>query len=362
MAGPSAILVVSKDDYLLSIKAKELLDALVPVENRMFGLEIVDCAVDTVDAAVQALRKVQGSLVQQGFFSESKTVWMRDIGFFESKRLQKSTTLADALSAFCDWLRSPGVPEGFTLLVTSTGVPKTVRFFKTFETLAKAGSGQIVSIPEPSERDAIDRALAAAKAIDLPMGKDVAAAFVARVGYAPRDMIMEMEKLAIYAQSRRPTAEDVEAICTFNAGGEFWDLTDAFGQHDLTKTLKVLHNLYAKRTEPIILFLQIQARLNELYLLCESLASKRLTDSGRWDPSLGEEDVAAVRALGPFDVPAKAPWRLGNLMAQARKWTPAQLKRARTVMIKAHERMVSLGVDAETLLEMAIGDAMRTSR
>ncbi len=42
MAGPSAILIVSPDDYLLSQKAKEALDALVPEENRMFGLEIVD--------------------------------------------------------------------------------------------------------------------------------------------------------------------------------------------------------------------------------------------------------------------------------------------------------------------------------
>ena len=362
MAGPSAILVVSPDDFLLSQKTKEMLDALVPEENRMFGLEIVDCAVDTVDACVQALRKVQGSLVQQGFFSESKTVWMRDIAFFDSLRLQKSEMLADAIEAFCGWLRDPGIPEGFTLLATSTSIPKTVRFYKTFEFLAKQKTGEIVSVPPPSEKDAIERALEVAKGLGLPLSKPVAAAFVARVGYAPRELLSELEKLAVYTRGRAPTNADVETVCTMNAGGEFWDLTDAFGQHDLAKTIKVLHNLYEKRLEPIMLVMQIQARLNELYLLCDSLASKRLSDSGRWSSALGEEDAAAVAALGPFNVVAKSAWRLGSLMAQARKWTPAELKRARTAMIKAHERMVSVSVDAKSLLEMAIADAMHVSK
>lgn len=359
MAGPSAILIVSPDDYLLSLKTKEVLDALVPEENRMFGLEIVDCAVDTVDACVQALRKVQGSLVQQGFFSESKTVWMRDVGFFSDKRLQKSTTLAEALESFCDWLKKSGVPEGFTLLATSTAIPKTVRFYKTFETLEKQKTGRIVSVAPPSEKDAVERALEAAKAVGLSLSKSVAAAFVARVGYAPREIVSEIEKLAVYTKGRAPTSADIEAVCTMNAGGEFWDLTDAFGQHDLAKTIKVLHNLYEKRMEPIMLIMQLQARLNELYLLCDCLASNRLSDSGRWSSALSAEDAAAVAALGPFNVVAKSAWRLGSLMSQARKWMPAELRRARTVMIKAHERMVSVSVDAKSLLEMAIADAMQ---
>lgn len=362
MADPSAILIVSPDDYLLSQKTKEVLDALVPEESRMFGLEIVDCSVDTVDAAVQALRQVQGSLVQQGFFSESKTVWMRDIGFFGSKRLQKSETLADGIESFCNWLKNPGIPEGFTLLATSTSITKNIRFYRTFETLVKQKTGQIVSVPPPSEKDAIERALAVAKGMDLPLSKPVAAAFVARVGYAPREIVSELEKLAVYTRGKAPTNDDVEVVCTMNVGGEFWDLQDAFGQHDLAKTIKVLHNLYEKRLDPILLVMQIQARLNELFLLCDSLASNRLMDKGRWSSALGEADVAAVQALGPFDTVAKSAWRLGNLMAQARKWTPAELKRARTVMIKAHERMVSVSVDTKSLLEMAIADAMHTSK
>ncbi|MGI5869875.1 MAG: DNA polymerase III subunit delta [Kiritimatiellia bacterium] len=360
MADPSAILIVSPDDYLLAQKTKEVLDKLVPEENRMFGLEIVDCAVDTVDAGVQALRQVQGSLVQQSFFSEGKTVWMRDIAFFDSGRLQKSTTLSAAIESFCNWLKESGIPEGFKLLATSTSIPKNLRFYKTFETLAKQKTGRIVNVEAPSERDAVDRALAFARDMGLPLSKPVAAAFVARVGAAPRQIASELEKLAAYTGGKAPTYEDVEAICTLNIGGEFWDLTDAFGQRDLSKTIKVLHNLYEKRMEPVMLVMQIQARLNELYLLCDSLASRRLSDAGRWSPALSEEDAAAVAALGSFNVVGKSSWRLGGLLAQARKWTPAALKRARTAMIKAHERMVSVSVDAKSLLEMAIIDALRS--
>ncbi len=359
MAGSNLILITCSDDFVLTTKVKEVLDALVPQSDRMFGLETVDGTVETIDAATAALRQTRNALVQQGFFSESKTVWLRDVAFFDSDRLGKSEAFAAEIEMFCDWLVEPGIPEGFTLLVTSTSVLKTGKFFKTLTKMSKKGRAEILALAPPSVKDASSTVMATAKKLGFKISPIVADEVVARVGYSPRELAMEIEKLFLFTKGVEPTLEDVEAICTFNAGGEFWDLTDAFGSHDLAKTIKVLRNLYEMRAEPIFLVMQLEARLNELYLLCDSLASKRLSDSGVWFSALSEEDAEAVAKLGKFDVTSKPPWTLSKLISQAKKWKTAELKRARKVMITAHERMVSVSVDTKALLEMAIADALK---
>ncbi len=359
MAGPNLILITCSDDFVLATKVKEVLDALVPESDRMFGLETLDGTVETFDTASMVLRKTRNALVQQGFFSEGKTVWLRDVAFFDSNRLGKSEAFAAELETFCDWLVDPGIPEGFTLLVTSTSVPRTGKFFKTLTTMSKKGRAEILALQPPSLKDASSTVMAAAKKLGFKISPPVADEVVARVGYSPRDLAMELEKLHLFTNGADPTLEDVEAICTLNAGGEFWDLTDAFGSHDFAKTIKVLRNLYEMRVEPIFLVMQLEARLNELYLLCDSLASKRLTSSGSWSNALSAEDAEAVGQLGKFNVTSKSPWALSRMISQARNWKPVELKRARKVMITAHERMVSVSVDTKALLEMAIADALK---
>ena len=358
MAEPAAILISCPDDYLLSIKVKEVLAALVPEADRMFGLETVDCSVDTVDTASRALNQTRNALVQQGFFSDRKTVWMRDVSFLDSKRLQKSETMNQEIEGFCDWLLDPGIPAGFTLLVSSTSVPKTSRFYKTFAALSKNGKAELLILPAPSDKEAIPLVYELAQKLNYRIPKLAVDEIIARVGFSPRDLTMEIEKLYLYTKGASPTVADVENICTMNAGGMFWDLTTAFGNHDLAKTIKVLRNLYEMRVEPIFLVMQIESRLNDLYLICDSLASNKLAENGNWSTALSPEDAEAVGGLGKYDIASKTPWALGSLMSQARKWNVNDIKRARTVMINAHERMVSVSVDAKALLEMAMADAL----
>lgn len=356
---PPAILVTGEDDYLLETRVKKIINALVPESNRMFGLEEIDCAVDTIDASKQAMDATRNALVQQGFFSEEKTVWMRSLTFLDAKRLQKSDAFADNVASFCDWLSMNGIPDGFTLLVSAPKIPKTSRFYKTFAELTKKKLAVIEELIPPDAKSALPVVLDTAKKIGYEMPKQVAEEIVARAGVSPRVLAMEVEKLYLYTNGETPTAEDVEAICTVYAEGEFWDLTDAFGSHDLKKTLVALHNLYEKDVAPIFLVIQLETRLNELYLVSDSIRTRRMTDSGGWAGSLPDEAAAAVGGLGKFDVVSRNPWALSRIVSQAAKWKPSELKHARTVINTAHERMVSISIDAENLLETAISDALK---
>lgn len=356
---PPAILVTCEDDYLLETRVKEIIGSLVPESNRMFGLEDIDCAVDTIDASKQAMDATRNALVQQGFFSEDKTIWMRNLTFLEAKRLQKSDTFNDNLASFCDWLTVKGIPEGFTLLVSAPKIPKTSRFYKLFTEMAKNKLAVIEEIKQPDARSALSVVLAAAKKIGYEMPTQVAEEVVDRAGASPRVLAMEVEKLYLYTNGTAPKAEDVEAICTVNAEGQFWDLTDAFGNRDLKKTLVVLHNLYERGVEPVFLVIQLETRLSELYLVNDSIRNRTMSMNGSWAGSLSAEDVDAVGGLGKFEVTSKKPWSLSRIVSQAVKWKPSELRYARTVMNTAHERMVRITVDAENLLEMAISDALK---
>jgi len=358
MSATRLILVIGSDDFLLSVKVNELLSDLVPESERAFGLETIDAAVETIDLATEAMTKTRAALVQQGFFSEDKTVWMKDVAFFDSKRLGKSINFANEIELFCEWLKDPGIPEGFTLLVSSPSVPKSSRFYKTVASLERKQQAKILTVSAPSPDDAALVVKEAVNKLGAVISDSVANALVSHVGYSPRVLTMEVEKLYLFTGGAEPTRSDVETICTAHAGGEFWDLQDAFGQRDLAKTLTVLRNLYEKRLDPVFLVAQLQARLNEIYLIHDSVANNRLTSSGRWASGLSSEQTAAIGRLGKFDIVSNASWRLRALMSQAGRWTPAQIRRARKALITAHERMTSIGVDSKALFEMAIVDSL----
>lgn len=358
MSATRLILVIGSDDFLLSVKVTELLAELVPESERAFGLETIDAAVETIDSATEAINKTRAALVQQGFFSENKTVWMKDVAFFDSKRLGKSENFAKVIEEFCDWLQAPGIPEGFTLLVSSASIPKSGRFYKTVASLERKNQAKILTVSAPSPRDAALVVKEAVNQLGAVISNAVVEALVAHVGFSPRVLTMEIEKLYLFTGGAEPTIKDVETICTAHAGGEFWDLQDAFGQRDLAKTLNVLRNLYEKRLDPVFLVAQLQSRLNEIYLIHDSVAAKNLTSRGQWANGLSAEQTAAVGRLGKFDIISNASWKLGMVMSQARSWTPVQIRRARKALLTSHERITSIGVDSKALLEMAIADSL----
>lgn len=358
MSEARLILVIGSDDFLLSLKMNELLTDLIPESEREFGLETIDGAVETIDSAAQAMDQTRNALVQQGFFSENKTVWMKNAAFFDSKRLDGSIDFGAKIDAFCDWLRDPGIPEGCTLLISSLSIPKSGRFYKTAASLEKKGQAKILTLSDPSERDAHFVVKKAAEKLGVTISDSVVDAVVKHVGCSPRVLMMETEKLCLYTGGAEPSTEDISTICTAHTDGEFWNLTDAFGLRNLTGTLNVLSNLVEKRVAPVFLIMQLQTRLNEIYLINDSVRTKRLTASGQWVPGLSSEEKEAVGRLGKFDISKKPSWKFSQLMLQARKWTPKQIRYARKTLITAHERMTSISVDPKVLLETAIADAL----
>ena len=72
---------------------------------------------------------------------------------------------------------------------------------------------------------------------------------------------------------------------------------------------------------------------------------------------------ADLKACAPdlgkrWDPSQKHPFVMGKLATQAARFKRVELRRARKIFLDAHERMVSSGIDAEALLELAIIEAL----
>jgi len=356
MPTPSTIVITCPDDFLLASAAREVIESLVPAENREFGIETIDGAVDTVKDATAAVRAARDALSQTGLFAEDKTVWLKNALFFDAKRLADSKTFADTLGEFADWLKFPGVPEGSHLVISAPSVPKTSRFYKE---VVKNGAVKLEEIAPPNPKTAGAQLLKFARERGVALPPAVVEQIVARVGTAPRTLASELDKLLAYTGGAAPSKHDVEQICSVAFSGEFWDLTDAFGDRDIRRTTKIYSDLIVAKVEPVFLVMQLEARVNELYIVADSLASRKMDSTGRWSRALSPEDADAVSRLGKLDPTARSPWLASKLATQASRWNPPQLRRARKAMNTAHERMVTIsGVDAQHILGLAIAESL----
>ena len=259
-------------------------------------------------------------------------------------------------------LRANGTPPGVSLLVTSANIAKNSGLYKSLQAMEKEGRAAIFDVGgggADSARRLVERRLAEN---GWTMSAAVRAAFVARVGSDGGTVVSELEKLFAYTGGAEPTAEDVAEICSVSTEGEIWEISDVFGRRDVTGTIAVVRRLLSnKGSSEMALLRMLEIRIADLALAVDARERGLLAPSGdRWSPALGEADRAAVADLGKADVFARPSFQRGPLLDQARRWTGAQVRRARLALMRAHERMVTQSVDPRALLELAVSEALAT--
>ena len=123
-----------------------------------------------------------------------------------------------------------------------------------------------------------------------------------------RRAAMELDKLGLYRGDALVSIDDVRALVAEAIPGSAWALTDAVGNRDVVKALGLLETVAATTPEPVIV-VTLHRRIRELALACGHLAT-------------GAAPGTLVRLLGVH------PYRADMLIAQARRWTEDELRRA----------------------------------
>lgn len=358
-------LVFGADDYLVEQKARAIVDARVPRDQRALGLEAIDGRVDRKDDAVAALRQTIESVQTLGFFGAAKLVWLRNATFLkpdakaggggsgeeasdEPESDRRGDPLKDRLAELTALIKA-GLPEGITLLISAPAVLRTTSFFKACQSAGEVSEFTLGEKNWEIEKLAAERLDGFLDAAGLRMSRDVRACFLTRAGIHSRLMVAELEKLSIYLGSGRDvvTEQDVDAIVSLGRDAEVWSLTDAIGERDLVKLARALRQLQAQEESPIRLFSMVESRIRE-WMVCRYAIEQRWLEfvetggreSVRWSARMPPEADALLSALSRD--PRRTPsFILYKQAIQANRYTLHELRRGRHALIQLRERLVT---------------------
>lgn len=368
MADTNIYLIRGNDEYRVAAAAKTVVDSLTAADETGFGLEIIDGAVQSSERATSALRRTIEAVQMASFMGTEKTIWLRDVWFL-APGLEKEDESADkafksALEDFRETLAS-GIPSGHTLVISGSRISGTYAVVQDIGRLARSGRAKIQLFEVPtgyrsSEETARWLVEEYAK-VGGDISERVARAIVDRAGSDSRCLRMELEKLRAYAGEKTPTEEDVRVIVTPSREAIIWDLQDAFGEGRLSETLNILQRLLNEGVSPIAMVIQLLGRVNELLILRDTLDRRQAVayPSFSWSKDLSPEQREAAAGLDKrWDPGKKHSFVLKKLLAQCKKLRRIELRKARHLLLEAHEKMVSSPVPPDTLLQTAIISAL----
>ena len=109
--------VTGSDEAAVRKAAVEFAKDLAP-DADVFGLEVIDGAVDNVEAAINALQQASQALLTLPFLGGSKLVWLKNASFLADVGAGRSESVTGALETLCQVLES-GLPEGVSFLLSA---------------------------------------------------------------------------------------------------------------------------------------------------------------------------------------------------------------------------------------------------
>jgi DNA polymerase III subunit delta len=353
--------ICGADDYLVSAKARAVIDKLLTPDERALSLETIDGSAETVDAALEALGQCMQAVLTLGFLGCRKVVWFKDVAFLTDNRTGRSEAVKARLSELTEVIKA-GLPDGTTLVVTAPAVDKRYAFFKACKSGGTITEFAVSDKAYVNEREAAQRLRDLATKAGLSMDDEARTAFLERVGTETRLMVNELEKLALYVGDRGAvTRSDIEAVTSAAREAIAWDLADAVGKRDLRRALMLLRQLLFQRQNPISLIAGLESRVRDLLVYREALEKGwlRITDDRRDPPravwgGVPPEVEAAFGEHFKRDPRSGHPYRIGLLAGQARSFSTRELRMFLRAVTRAHEKLVSSSVPPAILLELLL--------
>ncbi|HMP72669.1 MAG TPA: hypothetical protein PKE55_05335 [Kiritimatiellia bacterium] len=356
MDSARVVLFCGTDEFLAGKAAREYVDKRCPPEEAAFGLEVVEGACDSGEAAAGAVRRCLDGLRTVGFFGTGKVVWLRDISFFRSGDAAKGDEIKGALKELVEEVDA-GLPEGVCLVLSAGEVDGRSAVVKAVK---EKGVIREFNIPDKGYKvDGYAREFVAErlKEAGLRGQGEVAGLIVERAGPDSRLLAQEVDKLRVYVGTRDTvTAADVAAIVSPGRERAAWDLADAFMNRNLVEALGVARSLQFMGVHGVALVINLQYRIRELLVLkiCLEKGWLRLGGSPGWAKAewsvRGEEAEEFLGAMSPD--PRKAnPFASGRKAEAAKGFKVATLQRCEALAVTTHEQMLSGAAPADLLLE-----------
>ncbi len=154
------------------------------------------------------------------------------------------------------------------------------------------------------------------------------------------DAAAELAKLGLYRDGAEVTAEDVRTVVAERLPTSLFELIDAIGARQATKSIALLDRASATVPGPVLVA-RIHRRLREIAIAADMAQA-------------GERAPAIARALEFRGEPGKVGWRVDNLLRQAHRWEPGEIEAALDSLLAVDAVMKGDGATSERGQRLAL--------
>ena len=308
-------LLLGEEDLLVDQALAELLDRLIPPEERDLNLDVVRADEIEIGDLITLVDTLP-------FFGQRRAVVVKDADVWKAAEQEQ-------LAAYLE----RGAPPSALILV-AVSLDRRRKLFTAVRKL-----GEIQEFPRLSIRQlpswVTDRVRREGRRID----PDAVEALIALVGPGLRQLSLELEKLFAYVETlERITRRDVEAAVSRLSESTIFMMVDAIGERRGGDALRYLDDILREEASPYVLFMV--ARQFRLLMRASHLTARR-------------KPFAAVQeALG---VP---PFVARKIIAQVEHFPPDVFPRIFARLAEA-DRAVKTTGHARLALEMLIAELCR---
>jgi DNA polymerase III subunit delta len=166
--------------------------------------------------------------------------------------------------------------------------------------------------------------------------------FFDRVGFHPVAVVMETEKLALFAEGRPViTCNDLETMVGRSREDALYELTDAFGKRQIGKALTTLHNLLENGTHSLAVLATMRNYLRRLLIF----RSLQLRPTSTWRQGMSAQQfqgtyLPALKETGEWpDLLKGHPYALYMSFTKAAEYSCQALKKWLGLLLEAEFRL-----------------------
>lgn len=310
-------LLMGEEDLLLEERLAQILDSLLPPQEREWNLDVLYADETPVQEIINRVDTLP-------FFGGRRVVLVKRL---EALSAQEQERLAGYLEG--------GEPPSTLIMVAGT-LDKRRRLY-----LVAKRAGEVVEFPRLTPRTLLPYVKRRVEREGKQISDAVAMTLITLVGNSLRDLVSEIGKLVAYVGERRViTAKDIQEVCTRGHEVTIFQLVDAIGDRKLDRALGLLREVL-QGEEPPLLILYMIARQFRLIL-----QARILLDRG----------LPATRLPAELGVP---PFLSQRLAAQARRFSLREVQGAFNRLLQADMAIKSGAQLPDLAVELAVVDLCR---
>ena len=359
----STIYFITGSDESAVKKAAVALAAELAPGADAFGLETIDGAVDTVDAATDKIHATSQALLTLPFLGGSKLVWLKSATFLADTVTGRSDSVAAALESLCEILKRP-LPDGVVFLMSAPEPDKRRSAYKQLTKLCKTSLHDKPDLGfRAGEEEVISWTAGKAHDRGLKISHAAVEALAARVGLDSGQLDNELDKLETAFGPGHPIeAPDVRALVPATRESGIFDIGNAISARDLPLAMETLSQLLRQGEKGVgILLASIVPTVRNLLLMKDLLARHKLQP-----PTQPQFFASALNRLAAADIdhlPRKKDgtlntYPLGLAARNSAHYTAAELHRAFQGCAEANLQMVTSQASDEVVLTRLLAGFM----